>query len=68
MCYFKLPFSEVFVAIQSVFCSSRWQQLFCVVSCVNTGPYQVQDRFLMAGTGQGEVLGYLLQFLFSSKQ
>ena len=37
-----------------------------MVSCINTGPYHVQDRFLMAGTGQGEVLGYLLQFLFAA--
>ena len=40
--------------------------VFCVVSCVNTGPYHGQDRFLMAGAGQGEVLGYLLQFRFAA--
>ena len=37
-----------------------------MVSCVNTGPYHGQDRFLMAGAGQGEVLGYLLQFRFAA--
>ena len=37
-----------------------------MVSCVNTGPYHGQDRFLMAGAGQGEVLGYLLQFQFAA--
>ena len=49
VCYLKLYFSKVFVAIQNVFCVEQVAAVFCVVSCVNTVPRHVQNRFLMAG-------------------
>lgn len=49
VCYLKLSFSKVFVVIQNVFCVEQVVAVFCVVSCVNTVPRHVQDRFLMAG-------------------
>lgn len=67
VCYLKVSFPTVFVAIQNVYCVEQVAAVFCVVSSVNTVPCLGQSGFLM-GEGSEGGPGFFLQLPFSSRK